>query len=84
MCWYAKIIKCLVPIGEWLGSRGGEPECKLCGHTLESISHCFWNCTKAIIIWTRSLKIVVVCGVNGNVVWGSIQGLILNGDGWAK
>ena len=24
------------------------------------------------------------CGVNGNVVWGSIQGLTLNGDGWAE
>ena len=30
-----------VSVGEWLGSHGGESGCKLCGHALESISHCF-------------------------------------------
>ena len=30
-----------VHVGEWLSSRGGEVGCKLCGHALESISHCF-------------------------------------------
>ena len=44
-----------VPIGEWLSSRGGEVGCKLCGHDLESISQCFWNCIEAISIWIRSL-----------------------------
>ena len=39
-----------VPIGEWLSSCGGEAGCKLCGHALESISHCFWNCIEAISI----------------------------------
>mgnify|MGYP000565416871 FL=1 len=68
-----------VSVGEWLGSHGGESGCKLCGHALESISQCFWNCTEAISIWTRSLSIVAAHGVNGNVVWGSIQGLTLNG-----
>ena len=69
-----------VPVGEWLSSRGHETSCKLCGHALESISHCFWNCTEAISIWSRSLRIVAAYGVNGNVVWGSIQGLSLKGD----
>ena len=27
---------------------------------------------------------MAACGVNGNVVWGSIQGLTLNGEGWAE
>ena len=30
-----------VLVGEKLGSRGGEHGCKLCGHALESIFHCF-------------------------------------------
>ena len=69
-----------VPVGEWLSSRGGEACCKLCGHALESISHCFWNCTEArLSIWSRSLRIEAACGVNGNIVWGSIQGLSLVG-----
>ena len=63
------IIHKAVPIGEWLSSRGGEACCKLCGHAFESISHFFWNCTEASNIWSRSLQIVVACGVNGNVVW---------------
>ena len=73
-----------VPIGEWLGSCGGEADCKLCGNALESISHYFWNCVEAINIWTKSLIIVTTCGVNGNVVWGSIQGMTVNGEGWAE
>ena len=71
-------------VGEWLSSCGGEVGCKLCGHALESISHYFWNCTEAISIWSRSLKIVTTCGVNGNVLWGSIHGLTLNGEGWVE
>ena len=26
----------------WLRCRGGEVGCKICGHSLESILHCFW------------------------------------------
>ena len=73
-----------VLVGEWLSSRGGEAGCKLCGHALESISHCFWNCTEASSIWSRSLRIVATCGVNGNIVWGSIQGLSLKGESWGE
>ena len=57
---------------------GGEAGLKLCGNALESFPHCFWNCADlAISIWGRSLKIVAACGVNGKVVWGSLQGLKL-------
>ena len=75
----------VVPVREWLGSHGGELDYKLCGHALESISHCFWNCTESISIWTSHQK-PPNCGSLrcGNVVWGSIQGLTLNGDGWAE
>ena len=69
----------MVPVGEWLGYHGGEHGYKLCGHALKSIAHCFWNFTEAISIWTRSLRIVAACGVNGNVVWRSIQDLTLMG-----
>ena len=73
-----------MPVGEWLRCRGGEAGCKSCGHPLESIPHCFWNCSEAINIWGRSLRIVAACGVNGRVVWGSVQGLKLTGEGWAE
>ena len=73
-----------IPIREWMRCRGGEAGCKLCGHSLESIPHCFWNCAEVINIWGRSLKIVTTCGVNGRVVWGSLQGLKLTREGWAK
>ena len=64
--------------------RGGEAGCKSCGHSLESIPHCFWKYAEAINIWGRSLRIVVACGVNGRVVWGSLQGLKLTKEGWAE
>ena len=44
-------------VGEWLSSCGGEVGCKLCGHALESISHCFWNCTEAMIIQPTLLPV---------------------------
>ena len=37
-----------------------------------------------INIWVRSLKIVAACGVNGRVVWGSLEGLKLTGKGRAE
>ena len=45
----------VVFVGEWSSSRGGEVCCKLCGHALESLSHCFQNCIEAISILSRSL-----------------------------
>ena len=30
------------------------------------------------------IRIVATCGVNGRVVWGSIQRLKLTGEGWAE
>ena len=82
--WWWLLSHKAVPVGEWLSSRGGEASCKLCGQDLESISHCFWNCAEAISIWSRSLQIVAACGVKGNVVWGSIQGLSLKGESWGE
>ena len=52
----------------------------LCGHFLESMPRCFWNCVQAINLSGRSLRIVATCGVNGRVVWESLQGLKLTGD----
>ena len=71
-------------VGEWIKCRGGEAGCKLCGHTLESIPHCFWSCAKAISIWGRSLKIVAACDVNGKAMLGSLQGLKLTREGRAE
>ena len=39
---------------------------------------------KAISIWGRCLRIVAACGVNGRVVWGSLQVLKVMGEGWAE
>ena len=72
------------PVGEWMSCRGGEDGCKLCGHSLQSIPHSFWNSAKAINIWGRSLRIVTICDVNGRLVWGSLQGLKLTREGWAE
>ena len=82
--WWWLLSHKAVPVGEWLRCRGGEAGCKICGHPLESIPHCFWNCGEAINIWGRSLRIVAACGVNGRVVWGSVQGLKLTGEGWVE
>ena len=71
-------------VGQWMRCCGGDAGCKLCGHSLESIPHCFWNCAKAINIWGRSLMVAATCGVNGRVVWGSLQGLKLTREGWAE
>ena len=68
-----------IHVGERLRCCGGEAGCKICGHSLESIPHCFWNCAEAIRIWSRYLRIVATCGVNGSVVWGSLQGLKYRG-----
>ena len=81
-----------VPVGEWLSSRGGKAGCKLRGHALESISHCYVDQSltvfgivqKAISSWSRRLRIVAACGVNGNVVWGSIQGMSLKRESWGN
>ena len=79
--WFWLLSHKAIPVGEWMRSRGGEAGCTLCGHSLESIPHCFWNC---VSIWGRSLRIVAACGVNGRVVWGSLQGLKLTKEGWAE
>ena len=51
---------------------------------MESIRHGFWNYVEAISIWGRCLRIVATCGVNERVVWGSLRGLKLMGEGWAE
>ena len=53
-----------IRVKEWLSSPSGEVGCKLHGHALESISHCFWNCTEVAClsvrhIWTRHCKFVI-------------------------
>ena len=58
----------VVPVGKWLGSRGGEAGCQLCGHALESIPHYFYNCIEVINIWCTSLIILATCSVDGKVV----------------
>ena len=60
----------MVPVGEWMRCRGGEAGCKLCGHSLESIPHCFWNCAEAISIWGRSHRIVPTCVGMGELCGG--------------
>ena len=65
-------------------NRDIEAGCKICGHSLESIPHCFWNCVEAISIWGRCLRILVACCVNERVVWGSLHGLKVTGEGWAE
>ena len=65
-------------------NRDIEAGCKICGHSLESIPHCFWNCAEAISIWSRCLRIMAACSVNGRVLWGSLQGLKVMGEGWEE
>ena len=82
--WFWRLSNKAIPVGEWMRCCGGEVGCKLCAHALESIPHCFWNFANAISIWGRNLEIVVACSVNGKVVWGSLQGLKLIGEGCAE
>ena len=82
--WFWPLSHKAIPVGGVDEVAWWEADCKLCGHSLELIPHCFGNFVEAINTWGRSLKIVAAFGVNKRVVWWSLQCLKLTGEGWVE
>ncbi|KAH7434029.1 hypothetical protein KP509_07G097800 [Ceratopteris richardii] len=57
-----------IAVGAWLFDNR---HCARCGHELETIQHCMWECKYAQEVWKRILRILSHANIELLVAWGS-------------
>ena len=72
----------VIPVGEWLGKRGGPIGCPLCSSPIESLRHCLWDCPQAQKVWDRVTRLLAACEVVGTASWSAAAWIDHSTDRW--
>ena len=69
----------VVPVGEWLGKRGG---LTLRSLPIETLRHCLWDFPQAQKVWDRVIQLLAACEVQGTISWSVAAWIDHSVDRW--